>query len=119
MKIDTLSVTKTKPVEQIKTDNLTTGQKDMQNPNLNKSYGKDKEKFTPEFLERAVDVLNEAVNFIDKKLQFEIHETTNRTMVKVINRETEEVIREIPPEEILDLVGKITEMVGILMDKRV
>jgi flagellar protein FlaG len=118
VKIDTLSITKTKPVEPIKKENLD-NTTNFQKPKENGELKREKEKITPQHLERAVDVLNEAINFIDKRLQFEIHEQTNRTMVKVINRETDEVIREIPPEEILDLVGKITEMVGLLMDKRV
>ena len=40
-------------------------------------------------------------------------------MVKVINSETNEVIREIPPEKILDLVAKMWELAGILVDERV
>lgn len=39
-------------------------------------------------------------------------------MVKVIDAETEEVIREIPPEKILDLVAMIWEMIGLIVDER-
>ena len=40
-------------------------------------------------------------------------------MVKVINEDTNEVIREIPPEQILDMVAKMWELAGILVDKSV
>jgi len=38
-------------------------------------------------------------------------------MVRVVNFETNEVIKEIPPEEVLDTVARIREMIGLLIDK--
>ena len=52
-------------------------------------------------------------------LRFSVHETTGQTMVKVVDKETGKLIREIPIEELLDLVDKIDEMIGILFDKKV
>ena len=52
-------------------------------------------------------------------LKFDLHEATGRTMVKVIDRETEEVIREFPPEKVLDLAAKMEEMLGILFDQKI
>lgn len=40
-------------------------------------------------------------------------------MVKVVNTETDEVIREIPPEKILDMVAKMWELAGIMVDEKV
>jgi len=40
-------------------------------------------------------------------------------MIKVINSETDEVIREIPPEKILDLIAKLWELAGIIVDEKV
>ena len=40
-------------------------------------------------------------------------------MVKVINEETGEIIREIPPEKILDMVAKMWELAGILVDRKI
>lgn len=40
-------------------------------------------------------------------------------MVKVIDVNTDEVIREIPPEKILDLVAAIWEITGIMVDERI
>lgn len=52
-------------------------------------------------------------------LNFTKHEGTGRTMVRITNRDTEEVIREIPVKQVLDLAAKIEEMVGILFDEKV
>jgi flagellar protein FlaG len=48
-----------------------------------------------------------------------IHEDTNRVIVKVINNETGEVIREIPPEKIVELVAKMNTYLGLLIDETV
>jgi flagellar protein FlaG len=46
------------------------------------------------------------------------HEATGRTMVTVYNTDTTEVIREIPPERVLDAHASLLEMAGLFMDKR-
>lgn len=73
----------------------------------------------PREVVEIVDGLNQALKAAEKRLQFLVHETTGRIYVKVINAETEEVIREIPPEKILDLVGRIMELVGLIVDEKV
>lgn len=53
-----------------------------------------------------------------RRLRFQVHEPTGRIWVQVIDAETNEVIREIPPERYLDLVARIWELVGLLVDER-
>lgn len=52
-------------------------------------------------------------------LEFSIHEDTGTIMVKVKNRDTQEVIREIPPEKILNLVAALWDAAGLMVDERV
>src|SRR5690554_3802114 len=59
----------------------------------------------------VVDGINAALSAIDRRLQFLVHEASNRMYVKVIDKETDEVIRELPPERLLDLIGRIQEWV--------
>ncbi len=72
-----------------------------------------------EELEDHVEQLNEILDTFDRKLSFEVHEGTNRHLVRVMDARTEEVLREIPPEEVLDMVARIEEMVGIVIDERI
>jgi flagellar protein FlaG len=51
--------------------------------------------------------------------EMRVHEPTNAIIVRVLNRETGELIREIPPEKTLDLVAKMMEFAGLLIDERV
>jgi len=67
----------------------------------------------------AIERANKKLQLVDTSFEFTIHEQTHEIMVKVINRETNEIIREIPPEKILDMVAKMWELAGILVDERI
>lgn len=73
--------------------------------------------FDRTMLDQLTDGLNRTLKAVDKRLQFLVHEETDRIYVKVIDGETGEVIREIPPEKILDLVGHIQQLLGLLIDE--
>lgn len=65
----------------------------------------------------AIEKANEKVVNEGTELKFSIHKKTNEIMIKVINTDTDEVIREIPSEKILDMVANFMEMAGILVDE--
>jgi flagellar protein FlaG len=52
-------------------------------------------------------------------LSFSKNDATGQTVVKVINKDTSELIREIPSEQVLDMAAKLDEMVGLLFDAKV
>lgn len=66
-------------------------------------------------IERAVKSLQGPQTVLD----ISIHERTHDIMVKVLNKDTGEVIREVPPERTLDLVANMMEIAGILFDEKV
>ena len=72
------------------------------------------EKYLADAIERA----NKAIEGVNREFKISIHEETNAIMVKVIDKETKEVIREIPPEKILNLVAKLWELCGIIVDEK-
>ena len=49
---------------------------------------------------------------------FGIHDGTNRVTIKLIDKDTKEVIKELPPERTLDMIAKVWEMAGILVDEK-
>lgn len=53
------------------------------------------------------------------RLEFSVHDVINEIMVKVIDIETGEVIREVPPEKLLDLKAMAYEELGLLVDEKV
>lgn len=60
-------------------------------------------------LKEAVSKLNDYTQSISRKLSFSIEESTGRTVIKVYDAETDELIRQIPPEETLRLAEVIGE----------
>lgn len=74
----------------------------------------------PEKVRQAVEALNKAVEVsLPNRLQFRLHEATDQMQVQIIDQESEKVIKEIPPQEILDLMARIHEMVGWFLDERI
>ena len=55
----------------------------------------------------------------NKKLQYIVDQNSNEVSVKVIDRETDKVIRELPPEELQRLQYKLRETIGFLFDEQV
>lgn len=50
--------------------------------------------------------------------RFVVHEPTNRIMITMVDKNTQEVLKEIPPEKKLDLLAKSKEVIGTRMDKK-
>lgn len=71
---------------------------------------------TNEQIKQAVDSMRKKMN--NSEVQFGIHEATNRVTIKIIDKETKEVIKELPPEKTLDMIAKAWEMAGLLVDEK-
>jgi flagellar protein FlaG len=74
---------------------------------------------TGEMMKRVAEAMDQYVRSTQHDLEIKIHEGTGRILIKVVSQETGEVIREIPPEEMLDLAVKMEEMAGVLFHKSV
>lgn len=67
--------------------------------------------------------IRKAVDEIDKKAHnseavFGIHDATNRVTIKIVDKDTKKVLKEYPPEKTLDMIAKVWEMAGLLVDKK-
>ncbi|MCX7885554.1 MAG: flagellar protein FlaG [Caloramator sp.] len=69
-------------------------------------------------LVNAVERANRVLFKNNTHLQFKIHDATKDVMVKIIDDETGEVLKEIPPEKMLDMVAKLWEIAGIIVDEK-
>jgi flagellar protein FlaG len=73
------------------------------------------------FLDEVHEALrqaNRATEAVNVSLRFKLHEDSNRFMVQVVNNQENEVIKEIPPEKILDLIARIQDMIGLLVNEK-
>ena len=71
---------------------------------------------THEQIRKAVEKLNR--NMQNTEAVFGIHEDTNRVTIKILDKNTKEVIKELPPEKTLDMIAKVWELAGLLVDER-
>ncbi len=71
---------------------------------------------TNEQIKKAVENLNK--NMSHSEAVFGIHEQTNRVTIKIVDKETKEVIKELPPEKTLDMIAKAWELAGLLVDEK-
>ncbi len=69
-------------------------------------------------LASSIDKANKVLFKNNTHLKFEIHEVTKDVMVKIIDDESGEVIKEIPPKKMLDFVAKLWEIAGIIVDQK-
>ena len=69
-----------------------------------------------EKLKKAIERMNEQLP--NSEAKFGIHEATNRVMIKLVDKDTQEVIKEIPPEKTLDMLAKSMEIAGVLLDQK-
>ena len=65
----------------------------------------------------VVDKLNSSVEELNGRLSFHYHEKTHRVIMKVIDPQTEEVIREIPARDAIKLLEHIQDYLGMLVDE--
>ena len=71
-----------------------------------------------EQLKKAIAEMNKRINNSNEEAVFGVHEDTNRIMIKIMDKDTKEVIKEFPPEKTLDMIARIWEMAGILVDEK-
>lgn len=69
-------------------------------------------------LKKKVAEINKKFGNGNVEAVFGIHEKTNRITIKIMDKETKEVVKEYPPEKTLDMIAKVWEMAGILVDEK-
>lgn len=69
-----------------------------------------------EQIKKAVEAINKKMT--NSEAIFGIHEQTNRITIKLVDKETKETIKELPPEKTLDMIAKVWEIAGLLVDEK-
>lgn len=76
-----------------------------------------KEGLARQRLVKAVDNANKIMETCNTELHFSIHEASGEMMVKIVSKKDNSVIREIPPERVLNFVAHVKKMLGLMLDK--
>ncbi|WP_414839016.1 flagellar protein FlaG [Carnobacterium sp. TMP28] len=74
--------------------------------------------FSKEELEKKVAEINDSILSFNAQFSFKVHEVTGRTVVGLIDTQTHEVVKEIPPEKMMDVVVELWDLTGIIVDRK-
>lgn len=72
-----------------------------------------------DYLNKAIEKANKSFQTFDRRFEVSVHDRLNTIMVKVIDSTNDQVIREIPPQKLLDMVANMLEVAGVLIDKKI
>lgn len=124
-----MKVQGTEPVVMAKVIDITARQdvKDTKKPSIDMNMQAKRERAIPEEQkpqrqaqpDEAIQRMNMAMQALNIRLKFEKHEASGEYIVRVVNEDSQEVIREIPAEKTLDLLVHLRHLVGVLVDERV
>ncbi|CUU05096.1 flagellar protein FlaG [Candidatus Thermokryptus mobilis] len=70
-------------------------------------------------IEQIVSELNNFIQIFNTKIAFEIDKETRKTVLKIIDAQSNEIIRQIPPEELLEISRRISELLGLIINAKV
>ena len=113
---DTSSVVKaveSASVENIKKQGSNESTKNEQNIKI------DNTELSKEKLEQAVQSMNEILEINENSSKFVFHEGLERYYITVVDRKTDEVIKEIPPKKLLDAFYEMQKLVGMIVDEKI
>lgn len=72
-----------------------------------------------EKLQQAVDTMNNVLEANNNAAKFVYHEGLDRFYVAVVNKETDQVVKEIPPKKLLDAFYEMQKMLGLIVDEKI
>lgn len=87
-----------------------------QSQSEDKSMYESQREISQEQIKKAVENINK--NMSNSEAVFGIHDETNRVTIKIVDKDTKKVIKELPPEKTLDMIAKAWELAGLLVDER-
>jgi flagellar protein FlaG len=70
---------------------------------------------TPEQMKNVSDMLNREIARVSQTLRFSVDQQTGKTVIKVLDTSTDEVIKQIPSEDALELSKALDRLQGLLI----
>ncbi len=70
-------------------------------------------------IEAQAKALERTFLAFNRRIKLSVNDEINQVIIKVVDGETDKVIKEIPPEEIQHLIARIKETIGLLVDEKI
>lgn len=74
--------------------------------------------YTLDEAKKAADKLNKLFKDKSTYVEYEVYGKSKSITIKILDNKTKEIVKEIPPRKLIDMVDKLCELAGIFVDKR-
>ncbi|MEF7493555.1 MULTISPECIES: flagellar protein FlaG [Lysinibacillus] len=101
----------------VKQGSETTGKKPISTDEQSQPLDNSEETKTK--VQEAVNKMNEMLEVNNSASKFIYHEGLERYYVTVVNRDTDKVVKEIPPKKLLDAFYEMQKMLGMIVDEKI
>lgn len=108
-----------KPTKSTPSDNVIQEGFDFTNTTNEQIQTMGQNDITEEKLTRAVQSMNELLEINQRSSKFVYHKGLDRFYITIVDSETEEVIKEIPPKKLLDGFYEMQKLVGMIIDEKI
>ncbi len=85
----------------------------------NKGDVKSSNKIDQEELKKIIEEIRKKMDYLNKYLRIDIDNQLEIPVIKIVEKDTERVIRQIPPDYMLSIMKRIDEMLGIIISERI
>ena len=98
--------------------------REVERPEHQGAKGNGQDNRTEQEVEAENEKIRKALSDLNKKLDnhsevvFGIHDKTNRVTIKMVDKDSKKVIKEFPPDKTLDMIAKVWEIAGIMVDEK-
>ena len=79
----------------------------------------EQQKASRQEIENQARALEKTFLAFNRRVVLSVNDQINQVIIKVVDAETDKVIKEIPAEEIQHLIARIKETIGLLVDEKI
>lgn len=107
-------------VQTVKAQRVSEAKKNVSATGVEEEKGKEavQNGFNKSTVRNAINMANDSLKENRTSAKFKYHEATKQVSIKIVDDETQEVIKEIPPEKSIEMLEKMLELSGILVDEK-
>ena len=116
IEVDKSEINKKNDISQFNKISLEEAEEKKEDKKNLKRTEEEQEKFREEISEN-INELNKYFKTFNSRLSFSFNEDVNLTVIELRDRETSEVLKQMPPEELLESLSKMSDIAGFLVDR--
>jgi flagellar protein FlaG len=91
----------------------------VSDPRIAENQHDEEKELSKDFAKKVVDSLNTVLTASNSHLHFVYHEKLQKYYITIVDNQTKEVVKEIPPKKLLDIAAYMSKQIGLIVDKKI